>query len=144
MGLSDVGALASDGSCKTFDIDADGYARGEAVNAVYLRRLSDAIANGDPVRAVIRNTSSNADGRTPNITNPNGNAQRDLIQTAYRNSGLSLSDTTLVELHGTGTQAGDATEANAVAEVFSGCDQSLYITSVGLFKSLKIPLTKPF
>ncbi|KAF2092354.1 ketoacyl-synt-domain-containing protein [Rhizodiscina lignyota] len=129
IGLSEIDALAPDASSKTFDESADGYARGEAVNAIYLKRLSDAITDGSPVRAIIRGTASNADGRTLSITNPNHKAQVDLIRHAYSNAGLSLDDTTFVELHGTGTQAGDCTESNAVAEVFSTHRHGQYIGS---------------
>lgn len=132
IGLSEVGALAPDASCKTLDASADGYARGEAVNAVYLRRLRDAIADGDPVRAVIRGTASNSDGSgsssSSSLMNPNGLAHERLIRSAYRNARLDPADTAFFELHGTGTVVGDVTETGAVAKVFG--DQGIHIGSV--------------
>lgn len=96
--------MSPTGSCKTFDAEADGYARGEAVSAVYVKKLSDALRDGDPVRSVIRCTALNAGGRSPTITTPSSVAIESLIRRAHELAGVSdFSRTAMVECHGTGT-----------------------------------------
>ncbi|KAK2024963.1 putative polyketide synthase [Colletotrichum zoysiae] len=114
------GAASLSGRCHTFDSKADGYIKAEAVNMVYLKRLDDAIHDGDPIRAVIRGTATNSDGWTAGIASPNPTAQVAAMRQAYKNAGIKdLSQTSYVEFHGTGTRAGDSIEADAVASVFS-------------------------
>ncbi|KPI35158.1 Lovastatin diketide synthase LovF [Cyphellophora attinorum] len=127
-GLADLGALAPDGSSKTFDASASGYARAEAVSALYVKRLDDAMRDGDHIRAVIRATASNSDGRSSAFANPNPDAHVELMRSAYAASGLAPQDTAFVEMHGTGTAVGDPLEAEAVARVFGG--SQTYIGSV--------------
>ena len=107
-------------TCHTFDISADGYARGEGFAALYLQRLSGAIADGSPIRAVIRGTAVNANGRSGDggITRPSAAGQEAVIRKAYHNAGLPFSETTYVECHGTGTPTGDPIELAAVGNVF--------------------------
>ncbi|KAJ5773670.1 hypothetical protein N7457_008566 [Penicillium paradoxum] len=122
------------GRCHTFDVKADGYCKAEAINCVYLKRLSDAVRDGDPIRAVIRGSATNSDGNTPGIASPNSAAQAAAIRSAYANAGITnLNDTSYIEFHGTGTQAGDPLEASGVASVFSPSrtqESPLYIGSV--------------
>lgn len=122
------------GRCHTFDVKADGYCKAEAINCVYLKRLSDAVRDGDPIRAVIRGSATNSDGNTPGIASPNSAAQAAAIRSAYANAGITnLNDTSYLEFHGTGTQAGDPLEASGVASVFSPsrkAEAPLYIGSV--------------
>jgi len=114
------GVASTSGKCHTFDIKADGYIKAEAVNAVILKRLDDAIRDGDPIRAVIRGSATNSDGRTPGIASPSSEAQAAAIQSAYRRAGITdIATTAYVECHGTGTQAGDRIEVAGVASVFS-------------------------
>ncbi|KAJ5109662.1 hypothetical protein N7532_002307 [Penicillium argentinense] len=80
--------LSPSGICRTFDTEADGYGRGEAINAIYIKRLSDALRDNDPIRAVIRATSTNNDGRTETITHPCPTSQERLIRKAYRDAGI--------------------------------------------------------
>src|SRR4051812_35003796 len=102
------GASSLSGKCHTFDVKADGYIKAEAVNCVMLKRLEDAIRDGDPIRGVIRGTSTNSDGWTPGIASPNADAQAVAIRAAYANAQITdLSQTGYLECHGTGTQAGD-------------------------------------
>ncbi|KAG5925731.1 Type I Iterative PKS [Claviceps africana] len=127
--MTEKGVLSPDGNCKTFSADANGYARAEAVTAVYIKPLDAAIRDGNPVRAVIRNVASNSDGKTQGITKPSMVSQAALIRKAYRDAGISyFSHTAFVECHGTGTPVGDPIEANAVADVFG--DEGVYIGSV--------------
>ncbi|KAJ5629451.1 Acyl transferase/acyl hydrolase/lysophospholipase [Penicillium herquei] len=119
--MSDNLIISPDGTSKTFDAAADGYGRGEAVNAIYIKKLSDAIADGDPVRAVIRATGTNSDGKTQAITTPGVLSQEALIKKTYAKAGISdITQTALFECHGTGTLAGDKTEASVVAKVCEG------------------------
>jgi acyl transferase domain-containing protein len=98
--MTDLNVLSPDGRSYSFDSRANGYARGEGVGLVVLKRLSDAIRDGDTIRAVIRATGSNQDGKTPVITQPNADAQRDLILHTYATAGLKLDQTRFFEAHG--------------------------------------------
>ncbi|GFF62126.1 putative acyl carrier protein [Aspergillus udagawae] len=119
--MSECRVLSPGGICRTFDEKADGYGRGEAINAIYIKRLDDAIENRDPIRAVIRSVSTNADGRAANIGVPEATAQEELIKKAYRRAQIpDLSRTALFECHGTGTPVGDVVETSVVAKLFGG------------------------
>jgi acyl transferase domain-containing protein len=111
--------LSPDGRCHTFDEKANGYARGEGIGCVILKPLRDALRDNDPVRAIIRASGSNQDGRTPGITLPSGAAQEALIRSVYKRAGLSPLHTEFVETHGTGTQAGDPIETGVLGRVFA-------------------------
>lgn len=118
-GMSANMVLSPDGECRTFDADANGYARAEAVNAVYIKKLDDAIRDGDHVRAVIRSTMANNNGKTKKLAVPSSMAQERLIRRTYQRAGIAdPSRTGLFECHGTGTQAGDLAEAEAIARIF--------------------------
>ncbi|GAA2961496.1 type I polyketide synthase [Actinokineospora diospyrosa] len=120
VAFADGNALAADGRCKTFDAAADGYGRGEGAGVVVLKRLDDAIAAGDPIRAVIRGTAVNQDGRTNGLTAPNGPAQQEVIRAALADARVEPSAVGYVETHGTGTQLGDPVEVGALSAVFAG------------------------
>ena len=92
------GIVSPNGSCRTFDADADGFARGEAINAVYIKRLDDAMRDGNPIRAVIRNTGTNSDGKGSNLLHPNGIAHELLMRDVYQSAGLSPNETAFVEV----------------------------------------------
>ena len=98
--------LSPDGISHSFDSRANGYARGEAIAGLILKPLSTAIADGNTIRAVVRGTGANQDGKTPGITMPRGEAQAALIRATYAAAGLSLDQTTYFESHGTGTSLG--------------------------------------
>lgn len=128
--MSEQGILSPEGRCRTFDADANGFARGEAINALYLKKLTHAIRDNDPIRGIIRGTSMNADGKTPGITMPSTDAHERLIRRAYEAAGIQdVSQTAFFECHGTGTQVGDPLETNAVARVFGG-EKGIFIGSV--------------
>jgi hypothetical protein len=90
-----------DGRCYVFDSRGDGYARGEGVSTIILKRLDQAIADGDQVHAVILNSGVNQDGKTGGITLPSGEAQASLMKSVYANAGLNPAETLYVEAHGT-------------------------------------------
>ncbi|KAI1761226.1 putative polyketide synthase [Hypoxylon sp. FL1150] len=117
--MSNMGFLSVDGRSWSLDEKANGYARGEGFGMLVVKRLSDAIRDGDTIRAVIRATSLNQDGRTPGITVPSGTAHKELICETYSKANLDMEPTRFFEAHATGTQAGDPIEANAVGEAFS-------------------------
>lgn len=128
--MSENMVLSPDGLCKTFDAAANGFARGEAVNALFIKRLDHALRDGDPVRAVIRSTITNGDGRTRKLAIPSAEAQESLIRKAYQRAGIdNPSRTGLFECHGTGTAAGDVAETEAIAKVFG--DEGIMIGAVG-------------
>ncbi|KAL8672824.1 MAG: hypothetical protein Q9168_002735 [Polycauliona sp. 1 TL-2023] len=125
IALDKLGALSASSRCHTFDAKAEGYARGEGFGAIYLKRPSLAIADSSPIRAMIRGTAINSNGRTGGITRPSAKGQETVIREAYRNAGdLTLSDTSYFECHGTGTYVGDPIEVAAVGKVFAP-DRSL-------------------
>lgn len=116
--MSHHGLLGTQGRCFSFDSRAEGYARGEGVGTVVLKPLSTAIRDGDTIRAVIRETGVNQDGRTSGLTVPSAEAQEKLIREVYWRAGLDLEQTKFVEAHGTGTSIGDPIEAGALARAF--------------------------
>jgi acyl transferase domain-containing protein len=110
--------LSKEGRSFAFDSRANGYGRGEGCTGVVLKPLSAALRDGDPIRGVIRNSVLNQDGRTPGISVPSAEAQREAIQKAYGQAKLDL-DVDYVEAHGTGTKVGDPIEVSAIAGVLS-------------------------
>ena len=89
---SKLNMLSPTGRSRMWDADANGYARGEGIASVVLKTLSDAIADGDHIECIIRETGVNQDGRTVGMTMPSGKAQADLIQTTYARAGLDIND----------------------------------------------------
>src|SRR6266567_2959329 len=106
--------LAADGRCKTFDAVADGFVLGEGCGMVVLKRLSEAIADGDSILAIIRGTAVNQDGRSNGITAPNKLAQQAVIRKALANAGVEPHRVSYVETHGSGTSLGDPIEVEAL------------------------------
>ncbi|WP_293996513.1 type I polyketide synthase [Sphaerotilus sp.] len=133
VGLSRMNALSPDGRCRTFDAAADGYARGEGCASVVLKRLEDALRDGDPIRAVIKGSAMNHDGASNGLTAPNGRAQEKVIRAALRDAGLAPGDIDYVECHGTGTALGDPVEVMALAAAYGsghGDGHPLWVGSV--------------
>lgn len=133
--LTSLGFLSPDAKCYSFDHRANGYSRGEGFGILVLKRLSDAIHDQDTIRAVIRNTVANQDGRSPGITQPTKHAQVAAIRQAYEHAGLDPSVMRYFEAHGTGTPVGDPIEASAIAEVFSELRSKEEPLYVGALKS---------
>src|SRR5579863_486499 len=117
INFSKAGAMAPDGRCKTFDARANGYVRSEGAGVVILKPLSKAIADGDPIYAVIRGSAVNQDGRSNGLMAPNPHAQEAVLREAYRRAEVSPGDVQYVEAHGTGTFLGDPIEAKALGAV---------------------------
>ncbi|KAE8373903.1 hypothetical protein BDV26DRAFT_296514 [Aspergillus bertholletiae] len=128
--LGSAGFLSADGKCYAFDSRASGYGRGEGVATLVLKRLSDALSAGDPIRAVIRESMVNQDGKTETITSPSLEAQERLVRSCYQKAGLDPVETQYFEAHGTGTQSGDTIEAQGIATVFAARQQPLPIGSI--------------
>jgi acyl transferase domain-containing protein/NADPH:quinone reductase-like Zn-dependent oxidoreductase/acyl carrier protein/ubiquinone/menaquinone biosynthesis C-methylase UbiE len=116
IGFSQAAMLSPDGRCAAFDATASGFVRGEGAGIVLLKRLSQAIADGDPIQGVIVGTAMNQDGHTNGISLPSAEAQTRLVQDACRDAGISPGQIGFVEAHGTGTAVGDPIEAHALAE----------------------------
>ncbi|KAG8415739.1 polyketide synthase [Metarhizium acridum] len=133
LALEKTGALSSHGRSYSYDEKAAGFGRGEGAACLLIKRIDDAIRDGDPIHAVIRSSACNHGGRSEGITMPNGVAHRELLRTVHEKAGLDPSQTPVVEGHGTGTAAGDPIEAGAFAAVL-GKDRTssnpIYIGSV--------------
>lgn len=116
--FSNAQMLAPDGRCKTFDAAADGYVRGEGCGVIVIKRLEDALRDGDRIRAVIRGSAVNQDGASGGLTVPNGGAQQRVIADALNRAGLAPGDVGYLEAHGTGTSLGDPIEVQAAGAVY--------------------------
>ncbi|MCH5376987.1 MAG: polyketide synthase, partial [Planctomycetes bacterium] len=117
IALSQARMMAPDGHCKTFDASADGYVRGEGCGVLVLKRLSDALRDGSPIRAVIPGAAVTQDGLTNGLTAPNGPAQQGVIRKALADAGRRSDEISFVETHGTGTALGDPIEVRSLRTV---------------------------
>ncbi len=122
--------LAADGHCKTFSAAADGYARGEGVGVLVLKRLSDAKRDGDTVLALLRGSAVNQDGPSGGLTVPNGPSQVKVIRAALASGEIHPDQVGYLEAHGTGTALGDPIEMGALATVFGLRKTPLRVASV--------------
>ncbi|MGK7910740.1 MAG: beta-ketoacyl synthase N-terminal-like domain-containing protein [Synechococcus sp.] len=121
--LAKAGLISQTGCCRSFDAQADGFARGEGVGAVILKPLSQAEADGDRIYAVIQGTALNHNGRGNGLTAPNPKAQKALLETAYHRAGISPGQVQYVEAHGSATPLGDSLELKTLGE-FMARDRS--------------------
>ncbi|KAF4990933.1 hypothetical protein FGRMN_8171 [Fusarium graminum] len=121
MNTAKLGVLSPTSTCHTFNSYANGYGRAEGVGAIYLKRLSDAVRDGDPIRGVIRSSATNNNGKAPGvgITYPGFDGQRSVMKHAYERGGLDPMLTGYFECHGTGTAIGDPLEVQAVSDVMN-------------------------
>lgn len=117
IAFTKAGVLSPDGKCKTFDAGANGYVRGEGAGLVILKPLSIALADGDPILAVIKGSAIAQDGRTNGLMAPNRESQEALLKEAYKNAGISPNKVQYIEAHGTGTLLGDSMEAAAIGAI---------------------------
>nr|QDF82052.1 polyketide synthase [Aureobasidium zeae] len=118
-GLSKGQFLSKTGSCKTYDNDADGYCRGDGVGTVVLKRYEDALADKDNILGCILGAATNHSAEAVSITHPHAGAQEFLYKKVLANAGVDAHEISYVEMHGTGTQAGDGIEMTSVTNVFA-------------------------
>lgn len=133
IAFSKLRALSPTGRCQTFDAAADGYVRGEGCGMLVLKRLQDAIDDGDNILAVLRGSAVNHDGRSGGLTVPNGPSQQAVIAKALEDADVEPAEVGYIEAHGTGTQLGDPIEASTIVKVFgrhSAPDSPLVLGSV--------------
>ncbi|WP_420592094.1 amino acid adenylation domain-containing protein [Bacterioplanoides sp.] len=125
-------ALSPDGRCKTFDAKANGYVRGEGCGVVVLKRLSDAVKDGDKIWGLVRGSDVNQDGRSAALTAPNTAAQIKVIRNSLKKANIKAEQVSYVEAHGTGTPLGDPIEIEAIKQVYGrgGQDNPCYVGSV--------------
>lgn len=122
-GLSKGFFLSNTGNCKTWDSKADGYCRADGVGSVVMKRLEDALANNDNILAVVGAAATNHSADAISITHPSSNAQSHLFRQVVSRAGIDPLEVGYVELHGTGTQAGDSNELKSVTDVFAPAKQ---------------------
>jgi asperthecin polyketide synthase len=128
--------LSKTGQCKVWDKDADGYCRADGVGSVVIKRLEDAEADNDNILATILGSATNHSAEAISITHPHAGAQKDNYNQVMQSAGVNPLDVSYIELHGTGTQAGDAVESESVADVFAPLtprrrvDQRLHLGAV--------------
>jgi len=127
-----AGMLSKDGRCKTFDRSADGFVRAEGYGAVLLKPYSRAVKDKDTIYGIIKGVAINHDGKSNSLRAPNLNAQKQLIKTAYEQSGLPLGTIGHIETHGTGTSLGDPIEFQALVEAFREVDSTVPAAFCGL------------
>ncbi|AFZ28188.1 polyketide synthase family protein [Cylindrospermum stagnale PCC 7417] len=130
INFSKARMLSPDGRCKTFDAKANGYVRSEGCGVVVLKRLSQAIRDGDNILALIRGSAINQDGASGGLTVPSGPSQEAVIRQALKNAGVKPNQVSYIEAHGTGTSLGDPIEANALGSVFGEREEPLIVGSV--------------
>ena len=136
VGLSNLKALSPNGRCKSFDVAADGYARGEGCGFIVLKRSSDvSSSNGDEIIAKIRGAAVNHDGHSNGLTAPHGPSQSSVIQAALNNAKVDSSAIQYVEAHGTGTSLGDPIEIGALDKVFGDSHTKAQPLLVGAVKT---------
>ena len=132
---SKAGMLSPRGRCRPFDDGADGFVPGEGVGVVVLKRLADAMRDGDPIHGVIAASGANQDGRTNGLTAPSAPSQAALLLEVYERFGVDPSRIGYVECHGTGTRLGDPIEVEALTQAFRGFTQQRGYCAIGSIKS---------
>ncbi|MGW5415821.1 SDR family NAD(P)-dependent oxidoreductase [Actinomadura geliboluensis] len=134
VGFSQASMLSPTGRCRAFSADADGFVRAEGGGLVVLKRLADALADGDRVHGVIVGAGTNNDGRTFGLSLPSPEAQEQLLRQVYTEAGVSPDEVVYVEAHGTGTQAGDPAECLSLGRAL-GAERSGGPLPIGSVKS---------
>jgi acyl transferase domain-containing protein/acyl-CoA synthetase (AMP-forming)/AMP-acid ligase II/surfactin synthase thioesterase subunit/nucleoside-diphosphate-sugar epimerase len=132
VGLANANMLSPTNRCHTFSQDADGYVRAEGCALIVLKRLEDALKDGDIIHAVIQSTAVNQDGASSGITVPSLQAQKQLLVNALNQANLSPNDIDYIEAHGSATVLGDPIEFGAISAVYGNQNRNkpLYIGSV--------------
>ena len=135
IGAAQASITSPTGRCHSFSARADGYVRAEGGGMLVLKRLHDALADGDRVHAVIAGTAANFDGRTAGLSQPSARAQELLLRQVYPGCGVAPRDIVYVEAHGTGTKVGDATECAALGAVLGRAGTSAAPLPIGSMKT---------
>ena len=135
ISLAQAGLLSPDGRCRTFDEGANGYVRGEGCGVLVLKRLADAVRDGDPVLGVIRDVSMTHNGLSNGLKAPSGRAQRQAILRSLSGAGLAPNDLGYLEAHGTGTLMGDAIELQVIRSLFSPREPADGVCHLGSVKT---------
>ncbi|WP_186032470.1 SDR family NAD(P)-dependent oxidoreductase, partial [Burkholderia gladioli] len=130
-----AGMLSATGRCHTFDASADGFVPGEGVGVLVLKRLADALADGDHVHGVIRGSGVNQDGTTNGITAPSARSQEALLRRIYERFGIDAGEIGMVEAHGTGTRLGDPIEFGALTRAFRADTERREYCAIGSLKT---------
>lgn len=133
--FSKIHAMSAVGRCQTFDAAADGYVRGEGCGMVVLKRLHDAIADGDRVLAVVRGSAVGHGGHSNGLMAPNAPAQERVIRRALASAGVEPAEVSYIEAHGTGTELGDPIEVKALANVFAAAHSAENLLLLGSSKT---------
>jgi acyl transferase domain-containing protein/NAD(P)H-dependent flavin oxidoreductase YrpB (nitropropane dioxygenase family)/NAD(P)-dependent dehydrogenase (short-subunit alcohol dehydrogenase family) len=136
MAFSKTHALSPRGQCRPFDASADGIALSEGMATIVLKRRADAERDGDKIYAIIRGTGASSDGRAKGLTAPRAEGQLLALRRAYERAGISPAQVGLIEAHGTGTVAGDQTEAEALGQVLREAGAEPQSCAVGSVKSM--------
>lgn len=118
-GLCNAYFLSKTGQCKVWDKDADGYCRADGIGSIVIKRLEDAELDNDNILAVILSAATNHSAEAISITHPHAGAQKSNYRQVLQRAGIDPLDVTFIEMHGTGTQAGDAIESESVLDVFA-------------------------
>ena len=134
-GLSQSGMISTTGGCRTYHDDADGYARGEGVGVVVLKRLEDAVRENDNILGVITGSARVYSSTATSITHPDSESQKRLYEEVLRQTSVDSRDISYVEMHGTGTQAGDAEEMTSVLQTLGEGRTKDYPLTVGAVKA---------
>ena len=135
INFSKTSMLSHQGRCTPFDEAGAGYARSEGAGVVLLKRLSDAVADGDEILAVVAASGVNCDGKTSSLTIPSAEAQARLLEEVYQKAGILPEEVSYIEAHGTGTQVGDPIETCAIGEAIGQRRSSLAPLPIGSVKS---------
>ncbi|RYP57380.1 hypothetical protein DL769_009517 [Monosporascus sp. CRB-8-3] len=132
LDLAKAGFLSPTGQCKPFDASADGYCRADGAGLVVLKKLEQAVVDGDAIWGVIPGVATNQGGLSASLISPDTNAQQALYRTVLKQAGLQGDQVTYVEAHGTGTQVGDPVEMDSIRSVFGSTSRqhSVYIGSI--------------
>jgi 3-oxoacyl-(acyl-carrier-protein) synthase/NADP-dependent 3-hydroxy acid dehydrogenase YdfG len=121
--------LSPNGRCASFSDEADGYARGEGCGVLVIKNMKQALEDGDEILGVVCGTAVNQDGRSANLTSPNGPSQERCIRTALMRAGLNVEDIDFIEAHGTGTPIGDPQEIQSISNVFKKRKEKILVGS---------------
>lgn len=134
-GFGELGVFSPTGKIHAFSDDADGFVRSDGAGVLILKRVQDAITDGDTILAVIKGSAVNSDGHSNGLTAPNPDAQVDVLHRAYNDAGVDPATVDYVEAHGTGTILGDPIEATSLGKVLGPGRDSATPTLLGSAKT---------